>query len=149
MTIWKIIWFNLLNFYYSIWFWTELSYPFCGQECTISKSRLYVSELKGEVKHVFQHIKEFPCEFDQSPRYCSIWDHGCSKKAKKFELIPIPHLLTAAEYTPLCWYYYYEQDRCCVVINVGPRKMRVSVVHKVWGVLYVRWNKTLSVSHFQ
>lgn len=49
---------------------------------------------------------------------------------------------------PLCWYYYYERDRCCVVINVGPRKMRVGVVYKVWGALYVRWNKTLSVSLF-
>lgn len=95
--------------------------------------------LPNFVKHVCQHMQtEFACQFNQNTVEPNTTAAQTKKKAEKCELSPFPHLLTAAEYIPLCWYYYYERDRCCVVINVGPRQMRVSVVYKVWGALYVR-----------
>lgn len=85
-------------------------------------------------------------QFDQCWKHRRIWHSGCTKRrneqTNKKTYAPF---MTAAEYKRVCWYFSYECDRCYVIINVQPRKM-VSVV---WGTLYVRWNKTLSVRPFQ
>ncbi len=95
----------------------------------------------------FQQMQtDFACQFDHNTVDSMAAGEMKKKNLSSFLLV---HLLTAAEYIPLCWYSYYEWDRTCVVINVGLRKMRVSAVYKVYGALYVRWHKTLSVSHFR
>lgn len=96
---------------------------------------------------VFQHVHQFDASVWSVLEILSnmtLWMHKKAKRKNKQKKNYAP-FMTAAEYKPLCWYFSYECDRCYVIINVQPRKM-VSVV---WGTLYVRWNKTLSVRLFQ